>query len=120
MLVTAVHRTMRGAVLPSACHAARPSRAPFAAGAPQWRCTNRRCSARPARRRGAPPTAILQGLASTINTIMDGRPQKANKVVKRLFELLEAANLGALVPAAAIIGTGSRQAVRFALRTVPL
>ena len=51
---------------------------------------------------------------------MDGRPQKANKVVKRLFELLEAANLGALVPAAAITGTGSRTASRFALRTVPL
>jgi len=111
---------MRGAVLPSACHAARPCRAPFAAGAPQWRCTHSRCSARPARRGGAPPTAILQGLASTINTIMDGRPQKANKVVKRLFELLEAANLGALVPTAAITGTGSRTASRFALRTVPL
>ena len=110
---------MRGMLLPSVCHAARPCRAPFAAGAPKWRCTHSRCSARPARRRGAPPTAILQGLASTINTIMDGRPQKANKVVKRLFELLEAANLGAPVPGNVGVGTRSRQAVRCAQRTVP-
>ncbi len=115
---------MRGMVLPSVGSAARPCRAPFVAGALQWRCTDSRPSARPARRRGSPPTAILQGLASTINTIMDGRPQKANKVVKRLFELLEAANLGAPGPANVLRGTSSpdrgHQAVRFAQHAVPL